>query len=283
MQALFHYCTVQTFHAVVSTGRVRLSSVRHANDETEGTLVAAAVARLAKGALLPDDEVSNLQRRAMVLEKQFDGMALCLSEEGDLLSQWRGYADDGRGVAIGFDRTYLDELIRFSESTEGQNDHFDISLYRAKYDEVEHDAAIKPLFDVLRSSHPIPLQRTPENENVHKMIERIEVLQGIRLSLEAYDLVYSLKHRAFSEEREWRLLHHFDWERSTATGYQPRHGQLVPYVDLSLNSVPLPPFSEVVLGPRHTTPSDVIERFLEGYGHKSVSVRPSSSPYRRDA
>jgi len=27
----------------------------------------------------------------------------CFSEKGDLLSQWRAYADDGEGVAIGFD------------------------------------------------------------------------------------------------------------------------------------------------------------------------------------
>ena len=283
MTTLFHYCTVQTFHAVVSTGRVRLSSLRHANDETEGTLVAAAVARLATSALLPTVDIANLQERTKVLETQFDGMALCLSEEGDLLSQWRGYADDGRGVAIGLNRTHLDELIRFSESTDGQDDHFDIALYQAKYNETEHDAAIRPLFELLRSSHPIPLERTAENEKLHNMIKRIEVLQGIRLSLEAFDLVYSMKHRAFSEEREWRLLHHFDWARSTATGYQPKHSRLVPYVELSLQSVSSPPFSEVVLGPRHTTPSDVIERFLEGHGHKGVKVRKSLSPYRRDA
>ena len=29
-----------------------------------------------------------------------------LSYQNDLLSQWRGYADDGRGAAIGFDRMY---------------------------------------------------------------------------------------------------------------------------------------------------------------------------------
>ena len=35
--------------------------------------------------------------------------AFCLSEEGDLLSQWRGYGDDGRGFSIGFDEIILKE------------------------------------------------------------------------------------------------------------------------------------------------------------------------------
>lgn len=35
----------------------------------------------------------------------------CFSKEGDVLSQWRSYADDSRGVSIGFD---LNKLIENS-------------------------------------------------------------------------------------------------------------------------------------------------------------------------
>jgi hypothetical protein len=31
----------------------------------------------------------------------------CFSRKGDLLSQWRAYGDDGRGVSIGFDSKLL--------------------------------------------------------------------------------------------------------------------------------------------------------------------------------
>ena len=34
----------------------------------------------------------------------------CLSEEKDLLSQWRGYADDGKGIFIGFNGEFLDGI-----------------------------------------------------------------------------------------------------------------------------------------------------------------------------
>lgn len=283
MTPLFHYCTVHTFHSIVSSARVRLSSVRHANDATEGTLLSAAVARLARRAHLSEEEASRLQTRAGVLELQFDGMALCLSEDGDLLSQWRGYADDGRGVAIGFNREYIDTLVELSEKSEGEKEQVNLALYQTKYEPDEHDAAVEPLFNLLRSLQPVSPPELAGNEKSQELVKRLEALQALRLSLEAYDQVYSLKHRAFAEEREWRLLHHFDWEHASPDGYHPRKGSLVPYVDLCLSAAILVPIAEVVLGPRHTTPVDVVTRFLEGHGQKGVTVRPSSSPYRRDA
>lgn len=33
----------------------------------------------------------------------------CFSERKDCLSQWRGYADDGKGMAIGFDKKLLEQ------------------------------------------------------------------------------------------------------------------------------------------------------------------------------
>ena len=35
---------------------------------------------------------------------------MCFSESEDQLSQWRGYAQNGKGLAIGFDKRILEEL-----------------------------------------------------------------------------------------------------------------------------------------------------------------------------
>ena len=39
-----------------------------------------------------------------------DTFIACFSEEADLLSQWRGYAQDGTGVFIGFSKKVLSTL-----------------------------------------------------------------------------------------------------------------------------------------------------------------------------
>ena len=40
---------------------------------------------------------------------------VCFSGSKDKLSQWRGYAQDGKGIAIGFDKELLEELNQISE------------------------------------------------------------------------------------------------------------------------------------------------------------------------
>ena len=39
----------------------------------------------------------------------------CFSESKDKLSQWRGYAQDGKGIAIGFNKDVLEELNQISK------------------------------------------------------------------------------------------------------------------------------------------------------------------------
>ena len=45
----------------------------------------------------------------------------CFSYQNDLLSQWRGYADDGRGAAIGFDLDVLKEVVTVSPEISSTN------------------------------------------------------------------------------------------------------------------------------------------------------------------
>lgn len=283
MTLLYHYCTVEAFHAIVSTRNVRLSSVRQSNDETEGSLVRPAVERLlARRSGLNDELVNRLQTYVMELEEQFDGMALCLSEEGDQLSQWRGYADDGRGVAIGFRQSVLQAL---SEKSDESDDKFDIQLYKALYKEADHDAAVEGLIELLCEFDLEQARHIVDDPKVQELSRRLVALHRLRLSLTTYDAVYSLKHPAFSEEREWRLLHHFDWDHARPDGYHPGKARLVPFVNFALLKDVPEVISEVVLGPRHATPKAVVERFLLEHGNTtaSESVRCSLSPYRRDA
>lgn len=71
----------------------------------EGKLVARALMRLAERDGLNPVAAERLQNAVAFLEGMFDGLGFCFSEDGDLLSQWRGYASDATGIAIGFSRT----------------------------------------------------------------------------------------------------------------------------------------------------------------------------------
>jgi hypothetical protein len=78
----------------------------------EGQLVKEAIIRLAKDDGLSDHICERLDESLAFLERSLGGLGFCLSEQGDLLSQWRGYADDAYGISIGFSKPYLEELSR---------------------------------------------------------------------------------------------------------------------------------------------------------------------------
>lgn len=76
----------------------------------EGKLVASTIARLAKRDGLNVNATRILGDGLEFWERYLVGLGFCLSAKGDLLSQWRGYAGNATGVAIGFSGKYLKRL-----------------------------------------------------------------------------------------------------------------------------------------------------------------------------
>jgi hypothetical protein len=107
MDILYHYCSTASFHAIIQSRALWLSALSLSNDTMEGKLVARAIERLAEGDCLDHKNVRLLRIGIQSLTGIFDGLGFCLSEKRDLLSQWRGYAGNATGVAIGFSAEYL--------------------------------------------------------------------------------------------------------------------------------------------------------------------------------
>ena len=59
----------------------------------------------------------------------------CFSYQNDLLSQWRGYADDGRGAAIGFDLDVLKEVVTVSPEISKPSI---VSLHKISYSDTKN-------------------------------------------------------------------------------------------------------------------------------------------------
>ena len=141
-EALYHYCSTSTFHAVVESKTLRLSSLSLSNDTMEGKLVSRTVSRLAAKESMDAAKTLQLQQMLELFDDIFDGLGFCLSEERDLLSQWRGYAEDGSGVCIGFSKEYLDWLA----GNRPDPDKPGFSLQQVKYQPAEHEDEVGPAF-----------------------------------------------------------------------------------------------------------------------------------------
>ena len=284
MPILYHYCSTATFHNIVGSKALWLSSLTQSNDSSEGRVVSQAVARLATKDNLSDELTGHLLAAVSNMEGLFDGLGLCFSTEGDLLSQWRAYTQDGAGLSVGFDKDYVEWLAESSRGTD-----VDFELKEVHYKPEIHDRLVAPAYTKLRCllesdddfppGKPGTLQDASDPKSV-ELCGRLAVLTLLQAAMESFGEVFSLKHEAFAEEKEWRLLHYFGWLPTNPCLYRTAAGRIVPYKVCALRDLSRRPVIEVVLGPRHTTPIQVVENYLTQHGFGNVKVKQSIAPYR---
>ncbi len=99
-EVLYHYCSVNSFHEILRSREVWLTNSRYFNDYGEVN----HFERLTIDYL--ENEIDDGPFKDAFLKifhpTKLEYYVLCFSSEPNSLSQWRGYADDGKGVNIGF-------------------------------------------------------------------------------------------------------------------------------------------------------------------------------------
>lgn len=115
IEELFHYCSNQKCFGILESQNIRLSDVQKSNDYKELSLffpkIFKEIERLYKEDPFPfkyyelEDEAAFLDLLHLTFRDfdeqfvtgEFSNFMLCFSESPDSLSQWRGYAADGKG------------------------------------------------------------------------------------------------------------------------------------------------------------------------------------------
>ena len=115
---VYHYTSIEAFLNIIKTKSFRLTDIEKSNDSMEKKLVVNTLLNLMRDTFNRIGTASLLKpaiKEAIeIIEngKDFYSFACCFSGEKDSLSQWRGYADEAKGVAIGIDKS----KINFSTS-----------------------------------------------------------------------------------------------------------------------------------------------------------------------
>ncbi len=268
---LFHYTSAEGLHSILTNRKLRLTNARYLNDSQE----------ILQGLEIVRQVLAELQRECphsagdyrdltdVLQPHRCNTYVACFSEDEDELSQWRAYADDGRGYAIGFCSTRL------------ANFRPDISLTKVLYADAATSAVCAAQLEIaaMLRSHWLSAAATSS----------IPVLMlGKRL----LDIVPWIKHPAFKREREWRLCLNSFWEAPTV--FTPRGGILVPRIetpiarlseDISNPNKPAPstsPIVRITIGPRNNVALArlALEAFLKHLGYEGIEIAQSIAPYR---
>ena len=117
-QFLYHYCSNQTFLNIIKNKQIWLSNCIKSNDKNEFIL-------LIKDLYLAVDKCQTFLNKNLIkdlfcflCENTFDGIEnrnfgayiLCFSSKEDSLTQWHMYAQNGKGVAIGFNNEIFNKI-----------------------------------------------------------------------------------------------------------------------------------------------------------------------------
>ncbi len=262
-QKLYHYTDYGGFKGFFSGKNIWLTSHKFMNDSTEFTYGMHILGEKFKEFLkLPaytsafKDTCKNIWN--LIVQDSADPALkpyiYCLSEDRDNLSQWRAYADDGKGYCIEF------------ESSSFQSIGNQILLGQVQYEEDMFEALCA---NFVQKWLELCLKTADRNQN---LIPSTDMQALARIFLQcAYMHMIKFKHKGFWAEKEWRLIK-FLPRNSTNLSYRPHRFGTADYISLDINPQTL--VTEILSGPK----GNIVDKIAENIP-ASANCKKSTIPY----
>lgn len=283
---LYHYCSQESFLSIAETSSFRCSALSLSNDSMEGKWAHKVFSDICDGHKLDASHKERVLNVISGLNNIYEALGFCLSEDGDMLSQWRGYALNGTGFSIGLSKENLEDL---ATSLREKKSHA-FNLEKVNYDINKQRIELAPAYEKIKAKIEEGAFRTPslltmattekgkleESEKLKKLLSTM----NFEILTEFFPKLFSHKNPAFKEELEWRITSPFIKSLSDNNiKYRSAGDRLIPFITFHFrpeNEI----IKEVVLGPKNRTPIDIVKTALEQFGHKNVSVKQSDATYR---
>jgi hypothetical protein len=268
---LFHYTSFESFLGMAESGTLWASHIRYLNDTSEQRLMWKLVkARIeerlpgASGAL--HNRLLDLKEVAANPQNE-DVYVISFSEDGgDRLSQWRGYGANA-GISIGFNLAELRcQCNRFTtKAFKPPLNTGAAQLLKVRYVDAMGNDKTNRIIDAFLD-RPLPDSPTSKYSPEQAFSRGISYFSA------------SLKHTAFSDEREWRIII-FDFVGGPTPRYRARKSLLIPFIELDIrNAAP----SKIIVGPSPQPENsvDAIKHMLAAKGSMDTEVIATQMPYR---
>jgi hypothetical protein len=235
-ETLYHYTGQLGLLGIIERSELHATKVQYMNDATEFSL-ALSMAREVLDAMgvVPisnnlytsgksNQTICSMLRRSLTGLEDINIFAACFCADGDLLSQWRGYAVAAGGCSIGFDSHAL------------------------------KDVAARDRFTLAKCIYDTGTQRTIVTEAIEHCIQ--EELAGQSqwgghgpLADILFRCGAFFKDPSFEEEQEWRLVSPIITFRDDRMSFRAGRSMITPYYKLSVMHGETLPFRHIIIGP----------------------------------
>ncbi|HET7730686.1 MAG TPA: DUF2971 domain-containing protein [Usitatibacter sp.] len=266
---LFHYTDFDGVYGILASRCLWLSKVSTLNDTSEVKLAIDLFKQQASEAArgLDMEEARFLEHAAGLLDsvRRTNICVAGFSEDKDQLNQWRSYANDGRGIALGFDTGILRGAAR----------KHDVRLLRCVYEPEAHRRIVGDLVRLLLDA----FRGTPPDADGARKALLDQFSSTFLLTAPV------IKDHHFAQEKEWRLVsmpRSVDDPQLTAVLYG-NHASvklvlpLIPEGDPASGVI-----SSVTIGPTldPDNVADAVDVLARHKGFRISTVRLSRVPYR---
>ena len=279
-QILYHYCGLEAFLSIIKNSTLWLSDIRKSNDYLECVYCRDKINEKIRGFLEDDKEALEAWDFGYNINSDLSmdmiSYVACFSENKDQLSQWRGYADNGAGIAVGFSRE------SFADLKEAAPSH--ISFRKVIYDEKEQEKFIERIArESIKAMETKPVAQVAAELN-----------QNYRLQFPV------LKNASFEEEAEWRIIFNDSFSKRkrhvgknilfSGIRYTVREKRLVSYIEMDFSKLKHNAIKEIWIGPKAEVEIQDILHLLDVYGYYDdvesynefvpIKIAHSASSYR---
>lgn len=271
---VYHYCSIESFLKIIEHYTLWLSDIRKLNDSQEYIWARDQLDKIIEN--LITDLAGSTKLELWNEGKNFANSysitcAACFSQHRNLLSQWRGYADDGSGVAIGFSKKILQRVnnkmlsdsCRFTKISYSVPTAFINKTIRESWDKMQHKGIGKARME-FELYHPLDFA--------------------------------SFKHPGFAKEGEWRIMYiahpnqaNENEQTITFPGipkfsniqYRIFEGKIIPFVEMNFKNIKNRLIREIIIGPKSRVTKQDIETVLLTYDYDldKVNIDKSLYPY----
>lgn len=233
----YHYCSVDTFFNIIQTSTLRLGDPLSMNDSAEIMWFLDLIENYASEKGKYKKTVENWKLIEKMIEeiiKKIDfPYILCLSKKNDVLSQWRSYADDGKGIAIGID---VNELINYGDGLSG------------------HDIVYKPEEQInILEKREIGKCLNELEETLYCNNEQVLYSKVKKLISHLLEDSMICKNPAFEEENEYRILYRnsrADEGKISDIKFRTNNGSILPYREIQFESIKGHLIKNIIMGPK---------------------------------
>ncbi len=268
---IFHYCSTQTALSILKSNEIWMTNIRNMNDGNE----TIGVYKMFFDLLKKYDKMNSLDAMCkfaatpgsiQLYETCLGSYAehvVCFSKNPDSVSQWISYADDGYGLAIGFDEDRIKSI---------SNNNF-ITYQKISYANEEDIQEFIP--DIYKN-----LINHLSNNALDMMDKAMGQIKNI------YPSGIACKTKHYASENETRLIYRYnpddsivlpdDWEIKKRHVYAKRN-MINTYIPLKF---PKNIIRKIVIGPKYQKNYFEMEMALEVLGFTNVIIEESTSGYR---